>query len=493
MNEKKMGVVLYVDGGCRQGYPHDVDSRYGGWGIHGYSYKIGESPKNKKTKKDTPSVSGYALGEKIPQEDQVNPVEYIDAYGSISDKDTSDKAEMTGFKQALSIIQKKGYDKVHLRMDNQYVIQAATGGYEKWMNEQWKRPDGSERPNKDFWMEIMELYQPIREHSDFSIEWVNGHSGELGNERADYLATKGVYKGRNGTLEHISITYSSPTRYRDPKPTINRLLSKNRWYFDTSHTEPTKSKDGRYIYHCGSHGPDNTLIGKPMSDSVAYVVYTKEIQHVLEAVRQKHMTLVSNPLNLLCMCRLDTLLLPRIYDEIEQDGTDVLSLAPRSLRFKGLCTIEQQELTRIIEPSGLTFKLIDVHNFMVNELDKYLEGKSLTTDITDHIYSVEKQKKKEVMKMHLTSETKKLIIEANVDPDNHLVTYHFPLTIGIDIPSRETMKAIEDKKPKVLLNVWRISDAAFRYAVIFDCGDDVMMWTGKDSSYQLIFQPLKKK
>ena len=59
------------------------------------------------------------------------------------------------------------------------------------------------------------------------------------------------------------------------------------------------SKDGRYVYHCGAHGSDNSLIGKPMSDSVAYVVYTKEEQKVLEQVRLRHRELIDNPLNLL--------------------------------------------------------------------------------------------------------------------------------------------------------------------------------------------------
>ena len=482
--EKKLGVVLYVDGGCRMGYPNDLNSKYGGWGIHGYSYNVGELPKQKKTKKDTPSTKGYKQGDKVPHEEQVVPVEYVDGYGSMTNADTSDRAELKGFKEALSIVKLKDYGKVHFLLDNQYVIKGATGGYEEWSLNNWKRNDGSDRPNKEIWDDIMKLYKPIKENTDFSIQWVNGHSGDLGNDRADYLATKGVYLGRNGFSDITSVKFSKPAKYRSPEPKINRLLSKNRWYFDTNSDQPLMSKDGRYVYHCGAHGSDNSLIGKPMSDSVAYVVYTKEKQSVLENVRLRHRELIDNPLNLLCMGRLDTLLLPRIYDEIDTDGIYTLSLAPRKLNFKGLCTIDEQEVTRLIEPSGLTFKLIEVHNFMQTKLDSYLDGSATLTDITDIIYDKVEVKKKTAWRMRLTPETKKLEIKAKVD-DN--VNYKCSFTIGIDIPSRETMKAIEDKEPKVYITTFKISDAAFRYAVIFDCGDDCMMWMGKDSSFQLIF------
>ena len=49
--------------------------------------------------------------------------------------------------------------------------------------------------------------------------------------------------------------------------------------------------------------------------------------------------------------------------------------------------------------------------------------------------------------MKLTPEVKKLEIKAKVDDS---LTYKCSFTIGIDIPSRETMKAIEDREPKSL-------------------------------------------
>lgn len=489
------GCVLYVDGGCRPGYPNKPNSKCGGWGIHGYSYNLGELLPKQRTKKDVPTQHGYDIGENVPVEEQVIPTEYIDAFGSMGTDDTSDRAELTGFKQALNLIKEKGYKKAHLLLDNQYVIEGATGGYERWMENGWRKRDGTSYANREMWLQVMDNYYPLKQTVDFTVSWVNGHSGNLGNDRADSLATKGVFYSRNGIHDNISIQYHPIAKYRDPKPDINRLFTKSRWYFNTTDPNPGMSKDGRYVYHCGAHGSDDTLIGKPMADSVAYVVYTKEPMHVLEAVRQHHMKLVDNPLNLLCMMRLDTILLPRFYHEIETEGTNALSLAPKKFRFHGLVSVDGQEVSKIIEPSGLTFKLVDVHNFMESELQRYLDGKARLTDITSIFYKeVEVKVKKEITKeFQLIVEPSDKVLRPEVyinDNEKHRCA----LTVGIDIPPRELFNAIKSRKPKIYITTWSLSPAAFRYALIIDCQDDVMIWMGKDSSMQFVYpEEMKQK
>lgn len=489
------GCVLYVDGGCRPGYPSQPNSKCGGWGIHGYSYNLGVTPPKLRTKKDVPTQIGYEIGETVPLEQQVVPTEYVDAFGSMSTNDASDRAELTGFKNALDIIKSKGYKKAHLLLDNQYVIEGVTGGFERWMETGWKKRDGSNYANKEMWVDLMDSYYPLQQHVDFTVKWVNGHSGNLGNDRADYLATKGVYYARNGVYDNTRIDYHPIAKYRDPKPDINRLFTKSRWYFNTTHVEPDMSPDGRYVYHCGAHGSDDTLIGKPMADSVAYVVYTKTQMKVLEDIRQHHMRLIDNPLNLLCMMRLDTVLLPRIYHELETEGPAVLSIAPKRYRFKGLVSIDGQEVSKIIEPSGLTFKLIDVHNFMEKELQRYLEGKARLTDITSIFYEeVEIKVKKEIvkeLKLIVAPTDKVLRPEVYIDENEK---HRCALTVGIDVPPRELFNAIKSRSPKIYVTTWKLSPHAFRYAVIIDCGDDTVIWMGKDSSMQFVYsEELKQK
>lgn len=485
------GCVLYVDGGCRPGYTQtDNNNKYGGWGFHGYTYTIGVHPPKLRTKKDIPTIRGYQIGDETTLEEQVIPTKYIDAFGSMGKDDDSAKAELEGFTQAVNYLIKNDFKQVHLLLDNQYVINGVNGGYDKWVDMQWKKSDGGYYSNREMWEKLMVGYKPFNQEDICKVTWVNGHSGNLGNDRADYLATKGVYFGRNGKLHVDSVKESPIAKYRDPKPAINRLFVKNRWYFNTDE-KPIVSPCGRYVYHCGAHGPDDTLVGKATSDSVAYIVYTKAQQQVLESVRQCHRRLIPNPYNELCMARLDTLLLPRIYQEILDDGVEVLSLAPRKMKYEGLCTIDAQMATKVIRPSGLTFKLIDTHNFMQAELDNFIaKGKCTVTEITDHIYSEKAVKKETVYELTFPSTTKILRPVVNLQNGN---THVCGLTIGIDCPPRELLNAIKDRKPKVYVITWLLSEAAFRYAMIFDCGDDIMMWMGKDSSMQLVYPKHMKK
>lgn len=495
-NEKKiddspMGCVLYVDGGCRSGCTQETNNhRYGGWGFHGYTYSIGVHPPKLRTKKDIPTVRGYQIGEETSLEEQVIPTQYIDAFGSMSNEDDSSKSELEGFTQAIKYATSKDFKQIHLLLDNQYVINGVNGGFDKWSEMNWKKADGGYYSNRERWEKLMQDYKPYNHDDKCTVTWVNGHSGNLGNDRADYLATKGVYFGRNGNLFNVSIKESPVAKYREPKPEINRLFVKNRWYFNTDE-KPIMSPCNRYIYHCGAHGSDDTLIGKAMSDSVAYIVYTKEPEPVLEAVRQCHRRLIPNPYNELCMGRLDTLLLPRIYQEIADDGVDVLSLAPRKMKYEGLCTIDEQMATKVIRPSGLTFKLIDTHNFMQKELDNFIaKGPSYVTDITDLLYMQKTVKKEVVYDVAFTSTTK--VLRPMVKLQNG-TSHACALTIGIDCPPRELLNAIKERKPTVYVITWTLSEAAFRYAMIFDCGDDVMMWMGKDSSMQLVYPDNMKK
>lgn len=482
-NESNVGVVLYVDGGCRGGYPNDISSQYGGWGMHGYTYNIGVTPPKPRTKKDIPTVDGYQEGSKVPLKDQVVPTAYIDGYGSISDKDNSALAELNGFKQAIKFIKANGYKNIHLKMDNQYVIQGVNDHYAKWEKANWKKSDGKPISNKELWIDVMDMYRPLSEKANIKVSWVNGHSGDLGNDRADYLATKGVYLGRNGVKGVYTIKTSPISKYRDPKVIINPLFTKSRWYFNTVQRDPQISEDGRYVYHLGSHGTDDSLIGKPMADSTAVVLYLKEKDSVLESVRQRHMQIIDNPMNDLCMARLDTLLTPRIYDEIERDGVNVLSMAPRKLGFVGLCSIDNQCITKVIRPSGLTFKLIDTHNFLETKLDSYIKRENTGMDITSYFYDVDVNAKKEKFKCKLVPGTIKVIVKDTdlIDGTKADTT----LTIGIDSPPIELFKAVAGCEPTVSLLTWMLSPVAYRYGLVVEAGDDVMIWMGKDSSINI--------
>lgn len=197
------------------------------------------------------------------------------------------------------------------------------------------------------------------------------------------------------------------------------------------------------------------------------------------------------------MMKLDIALLPRIYQQIQEDTADVLSQVTRG--YRGICTTNGQMVTRVVEPSGLTFKLIDVHNLLCDQLDDYLEGKGTFTDVTSIFYTDEKIKVKKEMidirKSKLNSTDK--VIRADVwirKGTNEKEDFQYPIRakIGIDTPSKELIASIGSRNPKVTCITQKISDHFFTYGFVFDCGDDVMYWVGKDTATQLIWDHGKK-
>jgi ribonuclease HI len=57
-----------------------------------------------------------------------------------------------------------------------------------WKKNNWKNSQKKDVKNRDLWEE---LDNAIKSHQ-IQWKWVKGHAGNIGNERADELARKGV-------------------------------------------------------------------------------------------------------------------------------------------------------------------------------------------------------------------------------------------------------------------------------------------------------------
>jgi len=68
-----------------------------------------------------------------------------------------------------------------------------------WKRRGWRTADKKPVKNADLWQMLDEL---VEKH-DLSWQWVKGHAGDPGNERADALANQGVEvaQGRKATSE----------------------------------------------------------------------------------------------------------------------------------------------------------------------------------------------------------------------------------------------------------------------------------------------------
>jgi ribonuclease HI len=137
-------VIIYTDGACR-GNPG-----VGGWGcILRYKDKVKE------------------------------------LYGG--DKDTTNnRMELMAAIQALEALKKPCT--VQLNSDSTYLLKGITEWMPNWKKRGWKTAAKQPVKNVDLWQR---LDAAITQHI-IEWQWVKGHSGDAGNDRADVLANLGI-------------------------------------------------------------------------------------------------------------------------------------------------------------------------------------------------------------------------------------------------------------------------------------------------------------
>jgi ribonuclease HI len=99
---------------------------------------------------------------------------------------TNNRMELTAVIEALAALKRPC--RVILHTDSQYVQKGITEWINGWKARGWKTAAKEPVKNVDLWKKLDEV---VRAH-DIDWIWVKGHAGDVGNERADALANKGV-------------------------------------------------------------------------------------------------------------------------------------------------------------------------------------------------------------------------------------------------------------------------------------------------------------
>lgn len=219
---------VYTDGGSRE---HNASGNAGGWGV-------------------------WIEGDDVP----------FGLYGSGGIPCTNNMAEMMAYIQALKKVIEREPDEVTFFLDSQYVLKNCTHILEGWKRNGWLTSKGEPVKNIGLWKAIDEQQQLLRNYDNITVnyQWVKGHSGILGNECADSLATAGLELAREGTpygevIETKEHFYEDPNAKKEeakedkkPKakvkiPPSNAFLCFSR-ILDISHRPQATTADGRTIY-----------------------------------------------------------------------------------------------------------------------------------------------------------------------------------------------------------------------------------------------------
>jgi len=101
---------------------------------------------------------------------------------------TNNRMEMMAVIRGAEAL-KKGCS-VDIYTDSKYVMQGMTEWVEGWKKRGWKTAAKQPVKNVDLWQRL----EKALDRHEVNWNWVKGHSGVAGNERADELARMGIPK-----------------------------------------------------------------------------------------------------------------------------------------------------------------------------------------------------------------------------------------------------------------------------------------------------------
>lgn len=490
--DEEIGLVLYTDGGCRP------SSRgFAGWGLHGYIY-INQKPKQGhgcvgfiNTALGYVNLASDDDGEKdvaALKEKTVTVIHYFDAIGSIPGESTNNAAELYAVIAALTLINELKPTHAIIKPDSEYALKGCTQFLPNW---DVNNRNSSPRANIELWVQIKKMLDQAISITSLRWQWVKGHSDSIGNNLADRLATEAVFYNLNKNLKDRLI-YSPTKDYWSPVVKYEKMLSETFWVF-TTNTTGHKTADGYTLYHLAT--PSNTeinMFGKPISDTVYTVIATKNPDPVLESIRALHNSYKRDVEGAVVIAELNLLTRPKIYKRLLVD-TGHLYKAPFNVNLsdpQGLSLSHELDVPRLA--LNACDALNELQHLLFNALDESNQG-YVRNDITDDIYESVQDKKDIITRVKLAQgdDGAVLRLDINYPTINEGVRKrNIPLTIGLELPRRNVLTGIADRKPRVSIVTWHEESEcdAFRYVCIVETDDGTMgIWSAYYSN--LSFDP----
>lgn len=471
----RVSMVLYTDGGFRQ--------NVGGWGVHGYSHPKDDSDDKKKKKKPAvgvPTTTGYIIKDdpKMNQREVVRPTHVFESFGGLLPETTNNIAEMTAAINGMDLAINHGADKLLVYTDSEYVTKGISQYLNKWKSNGWKKSTGDEIANKSLWMAIdSKLAELAEKNIHYTFQWVKGHDGHRGNVMADHMATRGVLLGKQGDTEprHLVQDFSEYDKYKADR---HRFVSHSRWYFNLSDDSLLKANEhGYYEYsfgHPSKEDTDQVYLGKALADTAFSVVWLKQPETCLDLVYTRVKQIATNVFGNAFIGRLDNIYSPFTHKEIMDYGGEMLVRANKNDNDITNCT--GALIVRECNPPAISYRAINNLVFLNTCLTEFHTGQlsilRKVYDVTDLIFDSETNKKGEVkmsLKKAIKQNTKAIKLPVSCEVINKPLTVDVTCTLGLDIPSRNTLNGIVDENPKVHILVVKESDVAFRYLTIMSC------------------------
>ena len=108
-------------------------------------------------------------------------------------KTTNNRMEMMAAIKAIEAVNETYTGEIILWTDSTYVMKGITEWIHGWKKKNWVKSDKKPVVNTDLW----KVLDNLNSQKNIQWNWVKGHAGVEGNERADELARQGLEEMRS--------------------------------------------------------------------------------------------------------------------------------------------------------------------------------------------------------------------------------------------------------------------------------------------------------
>jgi ribonuclease HI len=200
---------------------------------------------------------------------------------------TNNRMEMQAAIEALQFFLSSGQQNpCTLYTDSEYVIKGVTSWLKGWKARGWKTAAGKPVLNQDLWSKLDELTLTIRQRAGKPLRWeyVKGHSGNVGNDRCDQIASSFALgqpvalRGQPDTLMATATVQPQALFLSVPTSTL------------TTGSAMTVSHPHEDQHH---HGEGENV---PRGERVTHLQYLIETLHIAEEIAEQGYFITSSEL-----------------------------------------------------------------------------------------------------------------------------------------------------------------------------------------------------
>lgn len=270
--------------------------------------------------------------------------------------------------------------------------------------------------------------------------------------------------------------------------TVDNQIDKGFLYFtgsgDLNNTKTKASagkkddNESKFLYFTGSYGKLR-YFGRPCAHDRYNVVLLKESYPLIEQLKVQQAKIVEDiyKLSQMSVFRLTECLSATAQQHLNQYGGNYLGVTKKGDLFT--LTKGKKELSHVMYPPKLAFKIRDIFEQNTNRLFSVLDGSweergYTLTDVTDYFYQRDAKGK---LKVHedIKQNTKQIKVEVMCPIQKKL--HKLLCIIGIDTPDRTSFSQWVKLNPKIQLLAKPLTSFEYQYAVIVTNDEGWMYWT----------------